>query len=44
MIYLNYSNLDEEIQERLLKNSKEEIESKLGDKFKAQANEHYINH
>ena len=44
MIYLNYSNLDEETQERLLKNSKEEIESKFGDKLKAFAQKHYVNY
>ena len=44
MIYLNYSNLDEETQARLLENSKEDIENKFGDKLKAYAKEHYINY
>lgn len=44
MIYLNYPNLDEETQTRLLKNSKEEIEHKFGGKLKAYAKEHYVNY
>lgn len=44
MIYLNYSNLDAETQARLLENSKEDIESKFGDKLKAYAKEHYVNY
>ena len=44
LIYLNYSNLDEETQARLLKNSIDDIEQKFGDKLKAYAKVHYINY
>lgn len=44
MIYLNYSNLDEETQTRLLENSKAAIEHKFGDKLKAYAKEHFVNY
>jgi len=44
MVYLNYSNLDAETQNRLLSVSKEDIESKFGDDLKAYAKEHYLNY
>jgi len=44
MIYLNYTNLDEETQARLLENSKDDIESEFRDKLKAYAKVHYINY
>lgn len=44
MVYLNYTNLDAETQERLLTVSKEDIESKYGDDLKAYAKEHHLNY
>ena len=44
MIYLNYSNLDAETQQRLLLNSKKEVEGKFGDDLKIYAKEHYLNY
>lgn len=42
MVYLNYNNLDEETQLRLMSVSKEDVENKLGDKLKAYAKEHHV--
>ncbi|TXD73522.1 hypothetical protein [Aequorivita antarctica] len=42
MIYLNYSNLNEETQTQLLKNSKEEIQERFGDDIRNYADEHHI--
>ncbi|MEX0313082.1 MAG: hypothetical protein AB3N18_02820 [Allomuricauda sp.] len=38
MIYLNYSNLDTDTQNRLLQNSKRDIERKFGNDLKSYAN------
>lgn len=42
MVYLNYNNLDNETQQRLLNISKEDIESKNGEDLKAYAEENHI--
>ncbi len=44
MVYLNYMNLDEETQERLLSMSKEEVENSFGEQLKNYAREHYTNY
>ncbi len=44
MVYLNYNNLDDETQQRLLLTSKEDIENKFGDDLKAYAKEHYLDY
>ncbi|MDX1829261.1 MAG: hypothetical protein R3342_06915 [Lutibacter sp.] len=44
MIYLNYSNLNEETQERLLQDSKKDVEQQFGDSIRSYAKEHYINY
>ena len=44
MIYLNYSNLDAETQERLLAISKTAIERTFGKSIKAYAKKHFINY
>ena len=44
MVYLNYNNLDEETQQRLLSVSKEDVEHKFGNDLKAYANEHHLNY
>ncbi|WP_271406801.1 hypothetical protein [Tenacibaculum soleae] len=42
MIYLNYTNLDAETQERLLAMSKDEVQEKNGKELKEYAHTHYI--
>ncbi|TXD72769.1 hypothetical protein, partial [Aequorivita antarctica] len=42
MIYLNYSNLNEETQTQLLNNSKKEIQERFGDDIRNYADEHHI--
>jgi hypothetical protein len=42
MIYLNYSNLNEETQNQLLENSKKEIEKRFGDDIRRYADENHI--
>jgi hypothetical protein len=42
MIYLNYSNLNEETQNQLLENSKKEIEERFGDDIRRHADENHI--
>ncbi|MEE9361631.1 MAG: hypothetical protein V3U92_03440 [Cellulophaga sp.] len=44
MIYLNYSNLDNETQQRLLQDSKRDMEQQFGDDLKAHAKEHYLDY
>ena len=44
MVYLNYTNLDDETQQRVLSVSKEDIENKFGNDLKAYAKEHYLNY
>lgn len=42
MIYLKYSNLNEETQTQLLENSKKEIEERFGDDIRNYADENHI--
>ncbi len=42
MIYLNYSNLNEETQTQLLENSKMEIQERFGDDIRNYADENHI--
>ncbi|MGB3344962.1 MAG: hypothetical protein WBA61_13730 [Aequorivita sp.] len=42
MIYLNYSNLNEETQTKLLENSRKEIENRFGDDIRMYADENHI--
>lgn len=42
MIYLNYSNLNEETQTQLLENSKKEIEERFGDDIRNYADKNHI--
>lgn len=42
MIYLNYSNLNEETQTQLLENSKKEIQERFGDDIRNYADENHI--
>lgn len=44
MIYLNYNNLDEETQNRLLSESKADIKERFGNDLKAYAHEHHLNY
>ncbi|MDY7397005.1 hypothetical protein UMM65_17300 [Aureibaculum sp. 2210JD6-5] len=44
MVYLNYNNLDDETQQRLLSMSKKEVENRFGEQLKNYAREHYINY
>jgi hypothetical protein len=44
MIYLNYTDLNEEAQERLLQNSKRDVEQRFGDDIKAYAKAHHTNY
>jgi len=44
MIYLNYSNLNEETQERLLQDSKKDVEQQFGTAIRSYAKKHYINY
>jgi hypothetical protein len=44
MVYLNYNNLDEETQSRLLVISKEDVESRYGKELKAYAREHRLDY
>ena len=44
MIYLNYSNLDAETQNRLLQNSKSEVEEQFGDDLKCYAEKHHLDY
>lgn len=42
MVYLNYTNLDNETQERLVSVSKKDVEQKFGNYLKRYAEEHHI--
>lgn len=42
MFYLNYNNLDEETQERLMSSSRQEVERKMGSQLKAYAMKHKL--
>lgn len=44
MIYLNYSNLNEETKEQLFQNSKKEVEQHLGDDIRSYAEKYHINY
>lgn len=44
MVYLNYNNLDEETQQRLLTNSKEDIVCKFCNELKKYAIENHISY
>ena len=42
MVYLNYTNLDNETQQRLVSVSKKDVEQKFGNDLKRYAEEHHI--
>lgn len=42
MVYLNFNNLDEATQNRLLDDSRKDVESRFGDDLKTYAREHHI--
>ncbi len=44
MVYLNFTNLDAETQERLIEASKEDVENKFGKQLKQYAKEHYLDY
>ncbi len=44
MIYINYTNLDDETQQRLLSLSKKDVESKYGDDLKTYAKEQHLDY
>lgn len=44
MVYLNYNNLDAETQNRLLQNSKNDIEQQCGKDLKAYAIENHLDY
>ena len=44
MVYLNYTNLDDETQQKLLSVSKEDVEHKFGKDLKQYAEENHINY
>ena len=44
MIYLNYSNLDAATQQRLLANSKKDVERIFGNSIRSYAKKHFINY
>ncbi|WP_299622932.1 hypothetical protein [uncultured Tenacibaculum sp.] len=44
MVYLNYSNLDAETQQKLMSNSKEDVARKFGNDLKKYAKENHINY
>ena len=44
MIHLNYNNLDEATQERLLSMSRKDVEKRFGEQLKNYAKKHYANY
>ncbi|PIV94191.1 MAG: hypothetical protein COW44_05540 [Flavobacteriaceae bacterium CG17_big_fil_post_rev_8_21_14_2_50_33_15] len=44
MVYLNYNNLDNETQQRLLSMSKRDVEKQFGNSLKAYAKKHYVDY
>jgi hypothetical protein len=44
MIYLNYSNLDAETQNRLLQDSKKDVERKFGNELKSYAKQQHLDY
>jgi len=44
MIYLNYSDLNEETKERLFQDSKKDVEQRFADVIQVYAKEHFLNY
>ena len=44
MVYLNYNNLDAETQQRLLANSKKDVEQTYGEELKSYARQYHLNY
>ncbi len=44
MVYINFTNLDNETQQKLLSTSKEDVEHKFGNQLKQYAKENHINY
>ena len=44
MIYLNYSDLNEETKERLFQDSKKDVEQRFGDNIRNYSKQHFINY
>ena len=44
MVYLNYNNLDEETQNRLLQDSKSDVEQKFGNDLKSYAKQQHLDY
>lgn len=44
MVYLNYSNLDAETQQKLMSDSKQDVARKFGNDLKKYARENHINY
>mgnify|MGYP003632395814 FL=1 len=44
MVYLNYNNLDEETQTRLLQDSKSDVEQKFGNDLKSYAKKKHLDY
>ncbi|WP_103864803.1 hypothetical protein [Aquimarina sp. I32.4] len=44
MVYLNYNNLDDETQQKLLTDSKEDVAHKFGNDLKQYAEENHLNY
>ncbi len=44
MLYLNYNNLDDETQQRLVSISKKDVEQKFGNDLKRYAQEHQLDY
>lgn len=44
MVYLNFTNLDAETQNRLIATSKEDVESKFGKQLKQYAQKHHLDY
>ena len=44
MVYLNYNNLDAITQNRLLQDSKSDVEQKFGDDLKSYAKKHHLDY
>ncbi|SHG54423.1 hypothetical protein SAMN05444148_0388 [Winogradskyella jejuensis] len=44
MVYINFTNLDNETQQKLLSDSKEDVKRKFGNQLKRYAQENHINY
>ncbi|WP_142785705.1 hypothetical protein [Changchengzhania lutea] len=44
MVYLNYNNLDADTQDRLLQDSKSDVEQKFGNDLKCYAKKHHLDY